>query len=218
MQSHKSLQLHAYEFIKNKILRGELNYNEIYSETKIARDLSISKTPVRDAVQYLSQEKYVDIIPNKGFNLHEMSKQDFVETSEIRSAIEGYCVSRISIEHTTDRAKETFNELNESLEKQKAAINKSVDEFFDADRWFHSILVSYAKNEEFINLIKNHSYRIRNFIIRSLAYEGRMESAYSEHLDIYEQIKNGDTIKSYESVLFHMDNSLMHIFKVAIRD
>ena len=216
--NYTSLKLQSYEFIKNQILCGKLNYDTVYSESKIAKELSISKTPVRDAVQYLSQEKYVDIIPNKGFCLHKMNEQDFIETCEIRSAIEGYCSRKISIEYTNTQAIETINELSKTLEYQKNLIDKSVDDFFESDIQFHLILVNYVKNKELASLLKNYRYRIKNFTIRSLANEGRLKSTYHEHLDIYEQIKKGDHSKAYESVLFHIDHCLENLLKVISKD
>ena len=96
MNQKKALHVLAYEHIKNMVLEGKMEYGEIYSETKIAKEIGISRTPVRDAIQYLSQEKYIDILPNKGFCLHKMGIQDFVDTNQIRTAIEGYCGREIA--------------------------------------------------------------------------------------------------------------------------
>ena len=67
MTSLTLLQHQAYEHLKNSIMSGELRSGYIYSETRIAKELGLSRTPVRDALQRLSQNKLVNIIPNKGF-------------------------------------------------------------------------------------------------------------------------------------------------------
>ena len=84
----KILQKEAYQHIKDRILDGSMEYNCIYSESRLALELGISRTPVRDAVHRLFQEGLVDIMPNKGFVLHKMTQQDVIEIYDVRSAIE----------------------------------------------------------------------------------------------------------------------------------
>lgn len=206
MRTIKSLQLQAYEHIKNKILSGEMAYDEIYSETKIAKELGISRTPMRDAIQYLSQEKYIDIIPNKGFCLHKMGMQDFMETYQIRSAVEGYCARQIAQDAQTARGLSTIAVLQSCMDRQQQALGDQYDAFFEADTLFHETLIAYVENSQLEELFGNYMYRMRNFAMNSLHHPGRMEQAYQEHLDILQTIQRGDAIGTYERVLFHMES------------
>lgn len=207
MRVKKSLQVQAYEHIKNLILSGEMQYDQIYSETKIAKELGISRTPMRDAMQYLSQEKYIDIIPNKGFCLHKMEMQDFIETYQIRTAIEGYCCRKLASEFETKEAIATFEKLKVALDKQKIATdNQDLETFFHNDNTFHTILVYYIQNQELISLYDSYIYRMRNFAIHSLKHKGRMEVAYEEHLRVYESMKNGRVNAVYDDIVFHMES------------
>ena len=85
----------AYQHLQSLIMTGQLSYNQVYSETKLAKELGISRTPFRDAVHRLAQEGYIDIIPSKGFMLHQLTKKDVVETFQIRSALESYCTLQL---------------------------------------------------------------------------------------------------------------------------
>ena len=107
----KPLQAKAYEYIKTLILNGELKVDEIYSETKIAKELGISRTPLRDAIHHLVEEGYIDIIPSKGFKLHKMTKQDVLDTFQIRSAIEGYCTFYIAQNYKSEECQKLFSYL-----------------------------------------------------------------------------------------------------------
>ena len=205
MNFTKSLQVQAYEYIKNMVLNGQMNFNEIYSETKVAKEMGISRTPVRDAIQYLSQERYIDIIPNKGFCLHKMQMQDFIDTNQIRTAIEGYCARQIAMEYQTEKAQQTFMVLENTINKQKEMMN-TLDDFFEADMLFHIAIVSHINNKELTNLFDSYMYRMRNLAIHSLKHEGRIQSAYQEHIEIFENMKKGDSIKAYESIVFHMES------------
>lgn len=74
MAGYTLLQEEAYTHIKEQILSGALREELIYSETKIAAMIGISRTPVKDALVRLSQERLVDILPSRGFRLHRMSE------------------------------------------------------------------------------------------------------------------------------------------------
>ena len=102
----------AYQHLQKLILSNRLSYGQIYSETRLSRELGISRTPFRDAVHRLAQEGYIDIIPSKGFTLHQINVDDVNETLQIRSALESYCTLQIARESDTSRAQALFAELN----------------------------------------------------------------------------------------------------------
>ena len=83
----KPLQIQAYEQLKQMILDGHFLPDTIYSETKTSKELGVSRTPMRDAIQKLEQEGYLDVIPSKGFRLHKMTEDDLLETYQIRCAL-----------------------------------------------------------------------------------------------------------------------------------
>ena len=92
----KPLNEQAYDHLQKLITDGQLSYHEIYSETKLAKELGISRTPFRDAIHRLAQEGYIDIIPSKGFRLHQITERDVIETFQIRTALETYCTMQIA--------------------------------------------------------------------------------------------------------------------------
>ena len=63
---------------------------------RLAKELGISRTPFRDAIHRLAQEGYIDIIPSKGFRLHQITERDVIETFQIRTALETYCTMQIA--------------------------------------------------------------------------------------------------------------------------
>ena len=65
----------AYNYLQKLIMENHFSYQEVYSETKLSKELGISRTPLRDAVHRLAQEGYIDIIPSKGFMLHQMNRK-----------------------------------------------------------------------------------------------------------------------------------------------
>ncbi|WP_418441456.1 FCD domain-containing protein [Anaerotignum lactatifermentans] len=78
--------------------------------------------------------------------------------------------------------------------------------FFEADMQFHIQLVSHIANRELNNLFGTYIYRMRNLALHSLHVPGRMEKTYQEHLEIFENMKQGNMIQTYESIVYHMES------------
>ena len=92
MRAKSSLQLEAYNYIKNLILTDQLDVDKMYSETKLSKEIGVSRTPMREALQCLSQDGYITIFPSKGFQIRQLNQKDMRETIQIRCAIEGFCI------------------------------------------------------------------------------------------------------------------------------
>lgn len=202
-----SLNEQAYEHLRNMIVRNELTYQTIYSETKLAKELGISRTPFRDAIHRLVQEGYIDIIPSRGFKLHQLTKQDVEETFQVRSALECYCTAEITRHADTAKAKKLFKELNRIMIQLKNILDTthSIDDFTKYDFQFHVKIIQYMENEQFISIFDTFMYRMKKLAGLSLAHEGRMEDTYAEHLAILEAMKAKDTEHIYEITRRHMD-------------
>ena len=66
MKEKSFLQSKAYDYIKEQILEGKLLPDTLYSEARLSKELDISRTPIREALQCLSQDGYISIVPSKG--------------------------------------------------------------------------------------------------------------------------------------------------------
>lgn len=197
----------AFLHLKNMIVNNELSYQEIYSETKLSKELGISRTPFRDAIHRLAQEGYIDIIPSKGFRIHKLTKQDVDETFQVRSALECYCTFQIAKEAGTRKAKRLFKELDRVMEGLAEILNttQSIEDFCEYDFQFHNKIIDYLQNEQFTSVFAAFIYRMRKLAELSLAHKGRMQDTYDEHMAILTAMKEGDTMHIYEITLKHMD-------------
>ncbi len=203
-----SLQQQAYDHIKKMIESNELKSQEIYSETRFAKEIGISRTPFRDAIHRLAQDGYLDIIPSKGFRVHQLTPKDVDETFQMRSAIEGYCTLQITREYQTPKAIRLFSDLDELVFQMSRILKTthSIDEFWDYDHRFHIAIVHYMENELFNRMFDTYMYRIQKLASLSLSHEGRMENTFAEHSAILEVMKCGDSSRIMEVTLQHMEN------------
>ena len=73
MKKYKTLKDHVYDYIAEQILEGNLIPSQRINETAISQELSVSRTPVREALIQLSCEDILENVPRKGFVLDRKS-------------------------------------------------------------------------------------------------------------------------------------------------
>ena len=197
----------AYQHLRELIITNKLDYQQIYSETKLSKELGISRTPFRDAIHRLAQEGYIDIIPSKGFMLHQINRKDIVETFQIRSALESYCTLQIAQVYTSRRAKKLFKLLDEIMEELENILNttQSIEDFCEYDFEFHKAIINFLENEQYSAIYESFLYRMRQLATLSLSHKGRMKDTYDEHLSILDAMKSGNLEMVADATLKHME-------------
>lgn len=212
MAKYKPLQEKAYEYLKDRITKGELEYGKFYSETKMAAEIGISRTPFKDALVRLSQDRYIDIVPSRGFCLHTLSLQDITNTYQSRTAVEGFCALSL---HTRRKEKEAAAVI-EALFKDNENMAKAIadqapfSEILSHDLSFHRRIVEFSRNDELINLYESHNHQLYDIAMKTFELEGRPSIAVSEHQEILDNIVSDEEIATagtYLSVMKHMDNT-----------
>ena len=211
MAKYKPLQEKAYEFLKDKITKGELEYGKFYSETKMAAEIGISRTPFKDALVRLSQDRYIDIVPSRGFCLHTLSLQDITNTYQFRTAVEGFCALSLHTKRKEKEAAAVIEALFKDHENMAKAIadHASFSEILSHDLAFHRRIVEFSKNDELISLYESHNHQLYDIAMKTFELEGRPAIAVSEHQAILDNIvsdEEGATAGTYLSVMKHMDN------------
>lgn len=217
MSSKSPLQIQAYEYLKEQILSGKLDPDTLYSETRLSAEIGISRTPMREAIQCLSQDGYITVVPSKGFRLRQLNERDMEETIQVRCAIEGFCVHLIAAEAETKKGEKLLKDLEKLLEKQeKALANKkeaiAQKQFMEYDHQFHMALVNYAENKEFLQTFQRLMYLIHLTTVTALSVPGRSDDTLREHKLFFSYLKDGDGDAAYKLMLVHLMMPLtMHI-------
>ena len=139
MEEKSFLQQQAYDTIKSSILSGEMEPNRLYSETKLSAQIGISRTPVREALQCLSQDGYITVIPSKGFMIRQLNDKDMKDSIEIRCAIEGFCTNMVASQIDTEKGRQLLHSLEQTLSDMEESLENGVqlEHFIDSDHQFH---------------------------------------------------------------------------------
>ena len=206
MISKSSLQSQAYDTIKELILTNSLDSNKLYSETQLAKNMGISRTPLREALQCLSQDGYITIIPSRGFKVRVLNKKNVRMIIEARCAIEGFCVHSIVADKESIRYEKLINDLEATVEIMRETLNSkdSINEFSEADHKFHLLIVHYLGNTEFNSMYQRLMYMIHLTTSQVLSIPGRPEPTLAEHEEILKYIKEGQGDNAYQALLSHL--------------
>lgn len=231
MNIKSPLQVQAYDYLKELILSGGLEPDVMYSETKLSSEIGISRTPMREAIQCLSQDGYITVVPSKGFMLRQLNEEDMQESIQIRCAIEGYCVQNIAAETETKQGQKVLKELEKYLDKMEKALYakdgpnmaniqagtwnpKRLDAFMEYDHQFHRAIVQYVNNKEFTQMFQRLMYLIHLTTKVSLGVAGRTDDTMKEHRLIYRYLSEGDGDSAYKLLMIHLMMPLtMHLVK-----
>lgn len=149
-----SLRERALEIIRLAISSGELDEGQIYSAAGLAKQLSMSLSPVREAMMSLVSEGTVEAIPNRGFRLVPITPEDLEELIRIRLRLAEPAVAHLCDLSAKGRESLTYggttlgkclNELQRlSTAALQAAETEDSHEFFRGDREFHRALLEHG--------------------------------------------------------------------------
>ena len=100
----KSKKAIVYENLKRRIISHSLSPGEPLNESVLTKELGISKTPIREALQQLEKEGFVENIPGKGSFVSRISIQDIREMFEIREILECEVIRRVASKGDLNKA------------------------------------------------------------------------------------------------------------------
>ena len=158
------LREQAYEMIKASILANEFMPGEKLTEEGLAARLSISPTPIREALARLGQEGIVQIVAHKGACVTPISRKDVHEIYQVRRALETLAME-LSIEAIP-------SEELEQMEALFATVREGIEQgdrqcFLDSDLDFHNLTIRYCGNQRLVQILgsmRDQLVRIRTFL------------------------------------------------------
>lgn len=145
-----------YELLKGWILGGKLKPGEKIIELSLAKQLNVSRAPLREALLALSQQGFITIKPHQGSFVTELSGQDIREIFEVREVLEIYAATKVRHQLTPANIALLKGALGEL---EAAARNRDVLQFAEADFNFHRALWSLAGNSHLEKLLTDISTR-----------------------------------------------------------
>ncbi len=148
----------VYRLIKSWILECQLRPGDFLSEIELARQCRTSRTPVREACNLLSQEKWIQRIRHKGYLIPPISVREILETYEYRKLLECFTAERAAHSARPEEI-ERLAKIDE-IEKQP---DLDIPMFLEANEAFHIGLAELARNQrvyEQLRLVLAYVHRL----------------------------------------------------------
>ena len=199
-----SLRGKVFSKIREDILEGVYKEGEPIRESAIAKEMGVSRTPVREAIRQLELEGLVESIPNKETVVAGISEQDVQDIFLIRSKLEGIAGSKAA-EKITDAQ---LDEMEEILALTKFYVEKhDVNQLKALDHRFHDIIYDATQSKILKHVLSDFHHYIQKSRKSSIATPGRAKKLLEEHQAIYEALKARDKERCSELIDAHIQKA-----------
>lgn len=193
--------------LRDAIVAGELRPGQRLKTEELATEWGVSPTPIRESYQRLSAEGLVELIPQRGARVSQISMQEATEIYEIRLRLEPYAL-RQSLQR---RDANWERNLRDTFATLRAVLKESPHEisaFESAHRAFDEALLAGYESSWFARIIgtlRDHSARYR---ILSFESKGGAPQVLHEHEELYKACLNGDTEEAVEIFTRHIGRTI----------
>ena len=195
----------VFEAIRRRIVDLTLPPKEQLVEQRLAEELGVSKSPIREALLRLERDGLVYTLPFKGCFVAEITPQDVQHTFQLREALEGYCLKLIC-ETFSDREISRIRKI--LLKGEEALKGNNLEQCYCINTEFHDALITYAKNPKIqrtYSTLRDHLDRYRNIASRIW---GRVGKSHKDHLLIMEALERRDLVQSEGHMSEHLRSVL----------
>ena len=220
----------TYDAIKAMILEHDIAPGEHLGIDELARDLSVSQTPVRESLARLEADGLVTKIPLRGYETTRLlSVQQFDDLFQFRGVIEPWAAAEASRRSTRREIEALETELERAEHISRTGNSSTYTEFVEHDTRFHTLVARASGNplveEAFVRThCHMHLFRVHKASL-STEHDGSGEGefvqnmfqeyyrggerplALSEHIEITTAIRGGDGHAARELMLSHIDSS-----------
>jgi DNA-binding GntR family transcriptional regulator len=194
----------VYRILRQAILSLRMPPGAVIVEKEITEHLGISRTPVRDAVRQLADERLVEIKPQSGTYVALIDRHQLEQGRLIRRALEVEGI-KLAVRRADDGAIERLQDLI-ALQERAAARGRH-EEFIAEDDAFHrfiSALSGYERLWPIVNASKAHLDRVRYLSSPLPRQESR---AIAQHKAIVKAMAGGEPERAARAMTHHLDDA-----------
>ena len=182
-------QQQVYDYLKKKITSNEYPPGTPLTEEGICEELSVSRTPVRDAIRRLTGENLIVMTPGVGLSVSSIGLEDLIEIFDIREGLEA-----LSVRLFIDRAPApTVRRLHDCVTKGEEAVHHDdFNLFMESDMEFHRIIDATVGNRRLSEMLDGVYEQINRLAFTNKEDPEVGKFALTGHHRILEAIENHD--------------------------
>ncbi len=204
MREHKTISIadQIFEQLERDILSGRYARGELLSEMGLAKELGVSRTPVREAIRRLEQENILEET-GRGLQVIGISREDMLDMYDIRLQIEGRA-ARLAAARIGDR---DLRAMREVLDLQRYYVEKdgeqNSDQIKNLDSQFHALLYRACGSRPYCDTLLSLHKKITKFRRASVSKYSRAVQSLAEHEAIFAALAARDADAAERTVIEH---------------
>lgn len=207
-----SIRQKVYDHLRNEILSNRIPAGSRLVEGRLAKQINVSRTPIREALHTLEMEGLIESIPRVGYRVRELRWEDVEELCEIR-AVNEILAARWAMKRITPQE---LAAMKQNIDTAEAEIKAGQPEMFvERDAEFHELLVKASGSERLLELcqmLRRHMLRYR---VESLYVSENGLRAVSGHRRVLECLAKKDNSGIEAAIREHLEQSKRDIHHYA---
>ena len=204
-----SLADQVFDRLENDIIQGVYAKGEILTELKLVEQLGVSRTPIREALRRLEQERLIEDA-GKGSRVLGITEADLMDIMTIRERVEGVAAYYAAL-NMTPEAKKEFTHL---VDLQEFYFEKGdAERLRQVDDQFHDMVCLLSKRTVIMDTLIPLHRKTRRY--RRIAMDDwtRATKTKGEHYEIYKAIVSGDAKLAETLTAQHITNAKIHMME-----
>jgi DNA-binding GntR family transcriptional regulator len=205
------LKTQAYTALKNVIVGLDIYQSRAdirLDERKLAADLGISRTPVREAISQLEREGFVRSVPRRGVYVVRKTKSEVLELIAAWAALESMA-ARLATQRASDEEIADLRKMFATFEG--GHVQAKLDEYSDVNIEFHQAIIRMSRNRVLIDLAENLFTHMRMIRRKTIGEMNRADRSIRDHMNIIEALEARDTARAEELVRNHALGLAEHV-------
>ncbi len=205
----------VFKTLREAIITGDLKPGERLMEIKLADELGVSRTPVREAIRKLELEGLVIMTARKGAEVAPINEKDLKEVLEIRKSLESLACE-LACRNVTDENIEEIKAINREIEE--AVQRGDIETITHKDVIFHDMINSLSRNNRLVSMLhqlKEHIYRYRFEYIKDMRNKGTIVEEHEKIIEAFIE-RNGKNAK--REIESHIEVQEKYILNTLIKN
>jgi len=208
-----TLKEHVYRIILEKIETGVLPPGGRLSDDALAREIGVSRSPVREAIGQLASRGLVEYRPRRGSFVKLPDREELEQLYEVRIALEGFAAAKAA-QRVDAAGLERLSQLNWDLRQTvrecrgrpgAVADGELTDRFLHVDLQFHLAVLEVAGNPKIMDMVHDCKILIRVFGHVPVEHDLRlMSNTYRQHSSIVRSIRGRDPEAARNAMTRHI--------------
>ena len=204
-----SLADQVFDRLENDIIQGVYPKGEILTELKLVEQLGVSRTPIREALRRLEQERLIENA-GKGSRVLGITESDLFDIMTIRERVEGVAAYYATINMTPEGRKE----LSHLVDLQEFYFEKKdAERLRQVDDQFHDLICILSRHSVITDTLIPLHHKTRRYRRISMENWARSAKTKSEHYEMYQAIISGNAELAEELTTRHIMNAKKHMMQ-----